>query len=204
MSVVAYNDLYRFSNGESVMGFTVTREGGTKDAEFEAYARLLRQKGVDLANLPRVREPGTGRRWLYVWHDEADARAFADELKKRTRDAAWEVLPVDAPASRGPLGPIEIQVGRQSTGWTFALHPFSRQMIQKLFPESRLVPSVFIATETQQDFQATVGNLASLAQQVAIILTGLDIDQLNEKFGGYRIYEPATRKELLAAQEIRA
>ncbi|MGH7134778.1 MAG: hypothetical protein ACREHD_03510 [Pirellulales bacterium] len=186
------------------MGFTVTREGGTKDAEFEAYARLLRRKGVDLANLPRVREPGTGRRWLYVWNDEADARAFADELKKRTRDAAWEVLPVDAPPSEGPLGPIEIQVGRQTTGWTFALHPFSRQMVQKLFPESRLVSSVFIATDTQQDFLATVGNLAYLAAQVAIILTGISVDQIVDTFGGYRVYEPATNKELVPSQEIHA
>jgi hypothetical protein len=35
------------------MGFTVTRQGGTKDVEFEAYARLLRQKGVDLASTSR-------------------------------------------------------------------------------------------------------------------------------------------------------
>ena len=59
------------------MGFTVTHQGGTKDVEFEAYARLLRQKGVDLAKLNRVPEPGTGRRWLYVWNVEADAQAFA-------------------------------------------------------------------------------------------------------------------------------
>ena len=45
------------------MGFTVNRDDGmTKDAEFEAYARLLRQQGVDLGKLPRVPEPGTGRR----------------------------------------------------------------------------------------------------------------------------------------------
>ena len=37
------------------MGFTVTRPVGTKDAEFEAYVRLLRQQVKDLANLPRVR-----------------------------------------------------------------------------------------------------------------------------------------------------
>ena len=36
------------------MAYTVTRDGGTKDAEFEAYARLLRQQGVDLGKVPRV------------------------------------------------------------------------------------------------------------------------------------------------------
>jgi hypothetical protein len=116
------------------MGFTVSHHGGTKDVEFEAYARLLRQKGVDLANVSRVLEPGTGRRWLYVWEAEDKAHEFAEELKRRTRDNAWEVVPVDAPASEGPLGPVEIQVGKQSNGWTFALHPFSRQMLQKVFP----------------------------------------------------------------------
>lgn len=110
------------------MPFTVTHQGGTKDVEFEAYARLLRQKGMDLAKLNRVPEPETSRRWLYVWNVEADAQAFADELKKRTRDNAWEVVQVNAPPSEGPLGPVEIQVGRQNNGWTFALHPFSRQI----------------------------------------------------------------------------
>ena len=38
-----------------------------------------------------------------------------------------------------PLGPVEIQVGRQSDGWTFTLHPFSRQMLQEVFPNSRNV-----------------------------------------------------------------
>jgi hypothetical protein len=39
------------------MGFTVTGPEGTKDAEFEAYARLLRQHGKHLGNLPRVPDP---------------------------------------------------------------------------------------------------------------------------------------------------
>jgi len=48
------------------MGFAVTRRGGTKDIEVEGYVRLLRQKGIDLSNLLRIPEPGTGRRWLHV------------------------------------------------------------------------------------------------------------------------------------------
>jgi hypothetical protein len=186
------------------MGFTVTHQGGTKDVEFEAYARLLRQKGVDLARLKRVPEPGTNRRWLYVWNAEVDAQAFADELKKRTRDNAWEVVPVDAPPSEGPLGPVEIQVGRQNDGWTFTLHPFSRQMLQEVFPNSRRAPRVFIATDTRGEFQATMGDLADLAEQVAIILTGVRIDQLREKFGGYRVYDPAARKELVPSEPVQA
>ena len=135
---------------------------------------------------------------------EADAQAFADELKKRTRDNAWEVVHLDAPPSEGPLGPVEIQVGRQSDGWTFTLHPFSRQMLQDVFPNSRRVARVFIATDTRQDFQTTMGDLADLAEQVAIILTGVSIDQLREKFGGYRVYDPAAKKELVPSEPVQA
>jgi hypothetical protein len=80
------------------MAFTVSRtDGGTKDAEFEAYARLLRQQGVDLGKLPRAQEPGTGRRWLYVWQNQENAEAFANELRTRTRDNHWAVVEVGAP-----------------------------------------------------------------------------------------------------------
>ena len=61
----------------SVMGFTVTRPAGTKDSEFQEYARLLRQQGVDLSRAARVLEPSTGRRWLHVWSTEVEAERFA-------------------------------------------------------------------------------------------------------------------------------
>jgi hypothetical protein len=110
------------------MAFTVHRNDGiTKDAEFEAYARLLRQKGIDLGKLPRAPEPGTRRRWLYVWDSREKAQAFADELRKRTRDNAWAVVEVDAPPSEGPMGPIIVQVGRRANGLVFGLHPLILQ-----------------------------------------------------------------------------
>jgi hypothetical protein len=186
------------------MGFTVTRQGGTKDVEFEEYARLLRQRGVDLARLPRTPEPGTGRRWLHFWQSQEEAQAFADELKKRTRDEAWEVVPVQTKPSEGPLGPVEITAGRQSDGWTFALHPLSRQMIQRLFPGSCHTSSVFIRTETGQNFQTPQGELEELAKQVVIILTGLPLDRIEETFGGYRVYDPVAKKELVASAPVQA
>src|SRR5437773_1289787 len=79
------------------MGFTVHRPGGTKDSEFEAYARLLLQQGKDLGKLPRVPEPGTQNRWLYVWQTREQAKDFAQELRRRTRDDAWEVVQVETP-----------------------------------------------------------------------------------------------------------
>jgi len=106
------------------MAFTVGRNDGfNKDAEFEAYARLLRQQGVDLGKLPRAPEPGTGRRWLYVWDSREKAQAFADELKKRTRDNAWVVLEVAAPPSEGPLGPISFRLVEERTVWSSVCIP---------------------------------------------------------------------------------
>src|SRR5207249_1063391 len=112
------------------MGFTVYHSGGTRDSEFQAYVRLLRQRGVDIGKLKRVPEPGTGRRWLYVWDTQAQAQAFADQLKKRTGDQGWEVIKVNGPPSEGPLGPIVIQLARQADGLTFEVHPLSRAMIR--------------------------------------------------------------------------
>jgi hypothetical protein len=183
------------------MGFTVTRQGGTKDIDFEEYARLLRQKGVDLAKLQRTPEPRTGRRWLYVWQDQADAQTFADELKNRTKDAGWKVVPVETNPSEGPLGPVEITVGQQSDGWTFALHPLSKQMIQKVFPGCCRAGSVFIRTDTSQDYP-TQRDLADLAEQVAVILTGLTLDKIMKTFGGYRVFDPAAKKELVAPARV--
>src|SRR4051794_40142857 len=57
----------RLDSKEDPMGFTVYRGGGTRDSEFQAYVRLLRQRGVDIGKVKRVLEPEAGRRWLYVW-----------------------------------------------------------------------------------------------------------------------------------------
>ena len=62
-----------------------------------------------------IPEPGSRRRWLYVWKSQQEAQAFADELKERTGENGWEVVPTPAPPSEGPLdegplGPILIQL----------------------------------------------------------------------------------------------
>jgi hypothetical protein len=44
------------------MPFTLTWPVGMKDAEFEAYAHLLRQQGKNLGNLPTVPDPANPRR----------------------------------------------------------------------------------------------------------------------------------------------
>lgn len=179
------------------MGFTVNRNDGmTKDAEFEAYARLLRQQGVDLGKLPRAPEPGTGRRWLYVWESRENAQAFADELNKRTRGHAWVVAEVKAPPSQGPMGPIIVQVGRRANGLVFGLHPLSRAMIQSAFPDAAAsATTVSINFETLHDFQTTHGSIENLAREVVPTLTGLKLQEL-EKLG-YALIEDDTDRTLV-------
>src|SRR4051812_26858987 len=105
------------------MGFTVTLPMGTKDAEFEAYARLLRQQGKDLSNLPRIPDPESpGRHWVYVWGTETEARQFAEELKKQTGITDWCVEETAASPSHGPFGPVLIPLARRSDGLVLMLH----------------------------------------------------------------------------------
>ena len=127
---------------EEIMGFTVTKPVGTKDAEFEEYARLLRQRGVDLG-LPRVPDPeNPRRRRVYVWNTAEEAQEFADELQERTGDMDWRVEPNAAPPSNGPFGPVLIQLARRGDGLAFAPHPLSLAMIREAFPEASPKPAI--------------------------------------------------------------
>jgi hypothetical protein len=178
------------------MAYTVSRsDGGARDAEFEAYARLLRLRGVDLGTLPRAPDPGTGRRWLYVWNEKADAEAFADELNQRTGET-WTVLEIAAPLSEGPMGPIIVQVGRRSTGLVFQLHPLSRAMIQSAYPGTKpMVTTISINFETLDDFTTTHGSLEELAAEVVPTLTGLKPADLGRL--GYALIEDDADRTLV-------
>jgi hypothetical protein len=179
------------------MGFTVSRkDGATKDAEFEAYTRLLRQQGIDLGKLPRAPEPGTGRRWLYVWDSREKAQEFAEELKKRTRDDAWTVSDVTASPSEGPMGPIIIQVGRRANGLVFGLHPLSRAMIHSVFPDAKgAATTISINFDTYQDFLTTHGGIEDLAREVVPTLTGLKLPEVQHL--GYALIEDDSKRTLV-------
>jgi hypothetical protein len=121
---------------EKDMWFTVTHQGGMTCRDFEAYASLLCIQGSDLGNVPRIPAPGEPDRWLHVWNSEKDARAFVKELKNRTKDRGWKVLPVSTPPERGPLGPILLNLTRRPISLGFELHPLTEAMIQGRFPGS--------------------------------------------------------------------
>jgi hypothetical protein len=71
-------------------------------------------------------------------------------------------------------------------------------------PTTNPTSPCFASRPKRRQNQATIADLADLAEQVAIILTGVSIDQLREKFGGYRVYDPAAKKELVPSQEVQA
>ncbi|MGH7224035.1 MAG: hypothetical protein ACRELF_12460, partial [Gemmataceae bacterium] len=168
--------------------FTVAMPGGTKDLEYEAYVRLLNDWGIDVTDVPRVLEKGMPFRWLYAWKKREDAERFARELRVQTRDKRWRVHEFSTNhLPQGPLGPVEINVGCQRDGCTYVLHPNSVELIQKKFPQACLVTSVFLGHDTRMNFERD--RPESIWDHVAMILTGLNEEQLNE-LGGYRIYDP--------------
>ncbi len=88
-------------------------------------------------------------------------------------------------------GPIDIYVGRQRDGSAYSLHPASRKLIKIKFAHVKPAPVVFIGSDTQAETGKQSGE--AVWDQVAIILTGLSTEKLNE-LGGYRILDPANEK----------
>jgi hypothetical protein len=162
------------------MGFTVARPGGTKDTEFEVYARLLRQRGKDLGKLPRVPDPGNKKLWLHVWPTRGEAEDFARVLRQRTRDDEWKVRQVNTPPSAGPLGPLLLQVSRRAGGLIFAVHPLSHDMLRSAFPEPRIEVGPITVDADNWYRQQEDRDLSDLVLELANILTRLKPDQLRE------------------------
>ena len=174
------------------MGFTVTRLGESKDADFEAYARLLRQRGKNLGNLPRTPDPANpGRRWVHVWDNQTDAEDFARDIHEETGDSGWSVVPIDEPASNGPLGPVVFQLVRRSDGLSLTLHPLSRVTIQQACRSSApSVSNAFVNLETWREFEDLRGNLGDLVETIAPALSGLSPNELRDI--GYMVIDADT------------
>lgn len=170
--------------------FTVTKPGGTKDYEFEAYTRLLEDIGVDVANVPRVPEPGTHRRWLYTWRRKEEAEGFARELRLRTRDGSWHIHQFNiAEEARGPVAPLDIYQIRaaEDKGYMYYFTPASRERIIRAYPHTKLYPSVSISQKDLKWIKQQHGD--DWWNQVRILLTGLTREQVLA-LGGYRVILP--------------
>jgi hypothetical protein len=189
--------------------FTVVHaDGMTKDSEFREYERLLSRdllkRGVDLTHVPRVHEPETGNKWLFVWPDEEQAGDFADRLNKQTKTSTWKVkrLSEETPTSLGPLRPIEIQVGWQRNGYTFALAPWAYMAIRALFPESCQTRTVFVASERRVVGPPNVDHLREMATPTLLLLTGLDAKQL-QSFDEFVVRDPVDGRLLMPPTPVR-
>ncbi len=181
--------------------FAVGLPGGTKQPEFEAFARLLREEGIAPDAGSRV-EDSFGRKWLHVWDTREVAELFAARLRKETRNSNWEVYelnPLPAPADNGAdrSGPIVIHVGRQSDGNTYGLHPNSFRLLRQRFPQVPVRSTVFLGRNTQGNLEDTWG---SIYDQVATLLTGLSPEKLLDAFGGYRVVDPISDLTLWEAK----
>lgn len=177
------------------MPFTVTRVGMT-DADFIWYSRRLSQQGANLGHLPRVLEPEAGRHWLAVWDGRGGAEAFAASLAACTDHADWQVVETNG-VSDGPLGPVLIHVLRDGDGLTLATNQLSRAVLKGGFPLA--VPTLSRAELSEADwltYQAARGDLAELVREVAPLLTGLSLDELD--LLGYAVLDDQTRHTLVA------
>jgi hypothetical protein len=140
-----------------------------------------------VTDMPRVLEEGRPNRWLYVLREREQAERFAKEVRVESRNKSWCVREFHTRhLSRGPLGPVEIEVGFQG-GCAFGLAWLSRELIRKRFPRARMVPGVYIERDGKADFEAD--HLESIWKHVALLLTGLTEEELAE-LGGYRVYDP--------------
>jgi hypothetical protein len=172
-------------------GFAVMKPGGTKDYEFEAYKSFLEGIGIDLSNVPRVPDPGTTRRWLYVWRDRAAAQAFARAMSERMEDSSWRVHELDFPEDEsGPLAPLDVIAEPVAEGTRYRLSGASQERIMKRFPNARLAGEVILSHQAEQTYEREHGS--ETWDRVISLLSGLSLDQVNE-LGGYRVIETIMR-----------
>ena len=172
--------------------YTVRKSGPNTDREFQTYVNLLEEIGIDIANVPRTPDPGTGNRWLYVWESKPLAERFSRELGARLRDSSWEVYEFEVEEEeRGPLAPLTIRSISTSEGTAFRLEQKSLQRLLQYFPNARLqgeakIPQqVLFPAEVREDFERQHG---PVWDQVIIILTGLSEKEIS-RLGGIRILD---------------
>jgi hypothetical protein len=168
-----------------VLSFIVTKQGETRDREFEAYSRLLTDVGIDVSNAPRVRQPGTGNPWLYAWSKKIEAERFAAELRRRTGNIWWVVQQADVNAEeRGPVAPLEITRIPEEDGYTYYLTPASQERVIAAYPGTNLPLSLKVGIDKQNDLIRQQGD--NWWMQLAFTLTGHNEEDISS-LGGFRV-----------------
>ena len=174
-----------------MIAYTVRKPGPNTDREFRAYINLLQDIGIDIADVPRIPEPGKSNRWLYVWTNKRLAEKFARELGSRLRDPSWFVDEFEVPQNhlpvetRGPLVPLTILSIDTSEGTEFRLEPASQERILTHFPNARPSGQVTFPDQVREDFERQNGPVWN---QVIILLTGIPEEAI-ARLGGVRIVD---------------
>jgi hypothetical protein len=182
-----------FVQREQMLAYTVRKSGPNTDKEFQAYTELLEEIGIDLAKVPRVLEPGTPNRWLYVWKSKPQAERFARVLCSRLHDNSWAVHEFEVSREEsGPLAPLTIVATVLMNGTVFRLEPSSQARIMQHYPNARLIGEVVESAgvvfphDARNDFERQHG---SIWDQVIILLTGISDEEV-ASLGGVRIVTP--------------
>jgi hypothetical protein len=170
------------------MPFIVSHRGAFERRRIDDYLRLLRKRGIDWTDAPRVPDPETEDRWWYVWDNRDEAEGFCKELRKDTRDKKWGVhtLPADVQALQGSLIRVVILMRPQSLGAEFTLYPHSETLVRRRFPSARLVHWISVEGSTVNDVEQQ--QHGPMWDHIAQVLTGLTDAQL-EDLGGYQIFD---------------
>jgi hypothetical protein len=175
--------------GNAMRVYTVRKSEPNNEREFRAYINLLQEIGIDVAHAPRVPEPGTANRWLYVWRSKSQAQRFAMELGERLRQRDWGVhefeLRDESHESRGPLAPLTILSIPTGEGSEFRLESASQERIASHFPNANLAGkfTLTLPRDVRHDFERQHG---PAWEQVVTVVTGLS-DEDVESLGGVQI-----------------
>jgi hypothetical protein len=187
------------------MGYIVTAEGPMDDLDYQSYLAALTstllRRGTPPERVPRVLENGTPERWVYVWDDEAEARAFVEQLRERFDGPPWQVREAHEQPSVGPLAPLQLNVGPLATGWAFELDVMSRAALKRRYPHTCRQGTVVVRLYPGERPQE--GDLARLASQVLPILTGLGEEEL-APFGSYQVIRRSTGALLVPPVPLQA
>jgi hypothetical protein len=85
---------------------------------------------------------------------------------------------------------VQINIGRQADGCTYALHPRSAAEITKRYPGVHPAPSIYVGYATRTDFESLHG---PMWPQIAALLTGLGLQTMDRELA-VTIFDPRADK----------
>lgn len=159
--------------------FTIYKKN-IEPAEFESYLRLLTRRNINIGNCLRTLHDN---RFLHVWASKSEAEEFVNKnwLVKKVRKV-----------SIGPLGPLQIQLLRESTGLKLALSLLSKRIIQTYFKDAVILASlIYYDISLWHEYEKT-NKAMSVVRKIVPGLTGLNSEEIRKI--GYEIVDLEANK----------